>query len=48
LTNDTWQALQQIASSHNLALQRAGMEASETWRKNLEQNHRETMSASST
>ena len=48
LTNNAWYALQEAASSYNLALQRAGMEASETWRKNLEQNHRENVSASST
>ena len=46
LTNDSWQTLQQVATSHNLAIQQAGVEALKNWQKNLEQQQKETVACS--
>ncbi len=48
LTADAWQTLQQAAENHNLAIQRAGIEASKTWRNNLEQQRRQETAPTST
>ena len=48
LTTGAWQTLQHAAASRNLAMQRAGAEASERWQNNVAENQREMMSASVT
>ena len=47
LTTNTWQTLQRATTNRNLAIQRAGIEASDAWQNNLEHSRQETAAASS-
>jgi len=48
LTDSSWQTLQHAATSRNLAIQRAGIEASKNWQNNLAKHQQETVASTTT